>query len=188
VLAGVSAQAGAFTEEVVREMARHTETPIIFPLSNPTSKAEASPAEILRWTQGRALVGTGSPFPPVEVDGRTMRVSQVNNSFIFPGLALGILVSQARRVTDGMIMAAARSLAGLSPSREDKSAPLLPAIGESRRVAMVVSEAVARQAIAEGVAEIEEEAGLPERIREYVWNPVYVPYERIERGRSTDVP
>jgi malate dehydrogenase (oxaloacetate-decarboxylating) len=188
VLAGVSAQAGAFTEEVVREMARHTETPIIFPLSNPTSKAEASPAEILRWTQGRALVGTGSPFPPVEVDGRTMRVSQVNNSFIFPGLALGILVSQARRVTDGMIMAAARSLAGLSPSREDKSAPLLPAIGESRRVAIVVSEAVARQAIAEGVAEIEEEAGLPERIREYVWNPVYVPYERIERGRSTDVP
>jgi malate dehydrogenase (oxaloacetate-decarboxylating) len=188
VLAGVSAQAGAFTEEVVREMARHTETPIIFPLSNPTSKAEASPAEILRWTQGRALVGTGSPFPPVEVDGRTMRVSQVNNSFIFPGLALGILVSQARRVTDGMIMAAARSLAGLSPSREDKSAPLLPAIGESRKVAIVVSEAVARQAIAEGVAEIEEEAGLPERIREYVWNPVYVPYERIERGRSTDVP
>jgi len=188
VLAGVSAQAGAFTEEVVREMARHTERPIIFPLSNPTSKAEANPADILRWTEGRALVGSGSPFPPVEVDGRTMRVSQVNNSFIFPGLALGILVSQARRVTDGMIMAAARSLAGLSPSREDKSAPLLPAIGESRRVAMVVSEAVARQAIAEGVAEIEEEAGLPERIREYVWNPVYVPYERIERGRSTDVP
>ena len=188
VLAGVSAQVGAFTEEVVREMARHTERPIIFPLSNPTSKAEANPADILRWTEGRALVGSGSPFPPVEVDGRTMRVSQVNNSFIFPGLALGILVSQARRVTDGMIMAAARSLAGLSPSREDKSAPLLPAIGESRRVAMVVSEAVARQAIAEGVAEIEEEAGLPERIREYVWNPVYVPYERIERGRSTDVP
>jgi len=188
VLAGVSAQAGAFTEEVVREMARHTERPIIFPLSNPTSKAEANPADILRWTEGRALVGSGSPFPPVEVDGRTMRVSQVNNSFIFPGLALGILVSQARRVTDGMIMAAARSLAGLSPSREDKSAPLLPAIGESRRVAMVVSEAVERQAIAEGVAEIEEEAGLPERIREYVWNPVYVPYERIERGRSTDVP
>jgi malate dehydrogenase (oxaloacetate-decarboxylating) len=188
VLAGVSAQAGAFTEDVVREMARHTERPIIFPLSNPTSKAEASPADILRWTQGRALVGTGSPFPPVEVDGRNLRVSQVNNSFIFPGLALGILVSQARRVTDGMIMAAAKALAGLSPSREDQSAPLLPRIGESRKVAIVVSEAVARQAIAEGVAEIEEEAGLPERIREYVWNPVYVPYERIERGRSTDVP
>ena len=188
VLAGVSAQVGAFTEEVVREMARHTERPIIFPLSNPTSKAEANPADILRWTGGRALVGTGSPFPPVEVDGRTMRVSQVNNSFIFPGLALGILVSQARRVTDGMIMAAASSLAELSPSREDKSAPLLPGIGESRRVAMVVSEAVARQAISEGVAAIEGEAALPERIREYVWNPVYVPYERIERGRSTDVP
>jgi malate dehydrogenase (oxaloacetate-decarboxylating) len=188
VLAGVSAQTGAFTEEVVREMARHTIRPIIFPLSNPTSQAEATPEDILRWTEGRALVGTGSPFPPVEMAGRTMRVSQVNNSFIFPGLALGILVSQARRVTDGMIMAATKALAGLSPSREDKTAPLLPPIGESRKVAMVVSEAVARQAMAEGVAVIEVEAALRERIREYMWNPVYVPYERIERGRSTDLP
>jgi malate dehydrogenase (oxaloacetate-decarboxylating) len=188
VLAGVSAQTGAFTEEVVREMARHTVRPIIFPLSNPTSQAEATPEDILRWTEGRALVGTGSPFPPVEMAGRTMRVSQVNNSFIFPGLALGILVSQARRVTDGMIMAATKALAGLSPSREDKTAPLLPPIGESRKVAMVVSEAVARQAMAEGVAVIEVEAALRERIREYMWNPVYVPYERIERGRSTDLP
>jgi malate dehydrogenase (oxaloacetate-decarboxylating) len=187
VLAGVSAQTGAFTEEVVREIARHTERPIIFPLSNPTSQAEATPADILRWTEGRALVGTGSPFPPVEVDGRTMRVSQVNNSFIFPGLALGILVSQARRVTDGMIMAAARALAGMSPSREDDTAPLLPAIGDSRKVAKVVSEAVGRQAMAEGVAGIEGDAGLAARINEYMWNPVYVPYERIERGRSTDL-
>jgi malate dehydrogenase (oxaloacetate-decarboxylating) len=188
VLAGVSAQAGAFTEEVVREMARHTERPIIFPLSNPTSKAEASPADLLRWTDGRALVGTGSPFPPVEIGGKKVRVSQVNNSFIFPGLALGVLVSQARRVTDGMIMAASKALAGLSPSRMDKSAPLLPPIGESRRVAMVVSEAVARQAIAEGVAGIGSSVGMQDRIRQYAWKPVYVPYERIELSRSTDSP
>jgi len=187
VLAGVSAQAGAFTEEIVREMARHTERPIIFPLSNPTSKAEATPADILRWTEGQALVGTGSPFPPIEIDGRQTRVSQVNNSFIFPGLALGILVSQSHRVTDGMIMAATKALAGLSPSRTDSSAPLLPAVSESRSVAMVVSEAVARQAAAEHVAGTVEKSGWAERILRYVWNPVYVPYERIELSRSTDL-
>ena len=180
VLVGVSAQAGVFTEEVVREMARHTARPIVFPLSNPTSQAEATPADLLSWTEGRALVGTGSPFPPVEIEGRPVRISQVNNSFIFPGLALGILVAEARRVTDGMIMAAARALAGLSPSRKDKTAPLLPPIGDSRRVALVVSEAVARQAMSEGVATIADADSLPDRIRSYMWSPVYVPYERIE--------
>ena len=96
VLAGVSAQAGAFTEEIVREMARHIDRPVIFPLSNPTSKSEAVPADLLRWTDGRALVGTGSPFAPVEVNGKMIRIAQINNSYIFPGLALGILVSKAR--------------------------------------------------------------------------------------------
>src|SRR5579863_7349005 len=98
VLVGVSAQAGAFTEEIVSIMARNTPRPVIFPLSNPTSVSEAQPADLLRWTDGRALVGTGSPFPPVESEGRTVRISQINNSFIFPGLALGILVSRSRRV------------------------------------------------------------------------------------------
>jgi malate dehydrogenase (oxaloacetate-decarboxylating) len=186
-LAGVSAQAGAFTEEIVREMARHTERPIIFPLSNPTSQAEATPADLLRWTNGRALVGTGSPFAPVEIDGRLVRISQVNNSFIFPGLALGILVSEARRVTDGMIMAAAKAFAGLSPSKTDRSAPLLPPIRESRSVALVVSEAVARQAVTEGVAAIGDTDSLPDRIRAYVWNPVYVPYDHTHHdGRASD--
>ena len=181
VLVGVSAQAGVFTEEIVREMARHTERPIIFPLSNPTSQAEANPADLLHWTDGRALVGTGSPFPLVEIEGRPVRISQVNNSFIFPGLALGILVAEAQRVTDGMIMAAARALAGLSPSCADKMAPLLPPIGDSRRVALVVSEAVARQAMSEGVAANCDADSLPDRIRSYMWNAVYVPYERIGR-------
>ena len=186
VLAGVSAQPGAFTEEIVREMARHTERPVIFPLSNPTSLAEATPADLLRWTNGRALVGTGSPFGPVEVNGRVVRISQINNSFIFPGLALGILVSKATRVTDAMIMAAARTLAKLSPTREDKNAPLLPPIADSRKVSIVVAEAVARQAIAEGVAAIDDPATLAEQLRAYVWEPVYVPYKRIDRSRSTD--
>jgi malate dehydrogenase (oxaloacetate-decarboxylating) len=178
VLAGVSAQAGAFTEEIVREMAKHSERPVIFPLSNPTSKAEAAPADLLRWTDGRALVGTGSPFPPVEVEGRIQRIAQVNNSYIFPGLALGILVSKATRVTDRMIMAAARALASLSPARLDKSAPLLPPIGDARKVGLEVGEAVARQAIADGVSTLEA-ADIRQALLDYVWEPVYQPYERI---------
>ena len=179
VLAGVSAQPGAFTEEIVREMARHTPHPVIFPLSNPTSQSEAAPADLLRWTGGRALVGTGSPFAPVEVNGKSIRIAQVNNSYIFPGLALGILVSRAKRVTDGMIMAAAKALAALSPARNDKSAPLLPPIADSRNVSLLVAEAVGRQAIADGVAEAADEASLANELRAYVWEPVYVPYERI---------
>jgi len=180
VLAGVSAQAGAFTEEIVREMARHTPRPVIFPLSNPTSKSEATPADLLRWTEGRALVGTGSPFAPVEFGGKTFPIAQINNSYIFPGLALGILVSRARRVTDEMIMAAARALASLSPAKEDPKAPLLPPVGDSRKVALVVAEAVGGEAIRQGVAAGVEEATLPERLRAYVWEPVYRPYVHIE--------
>jgi malate dehydrogenase (oxaloacetate-decarboxylating) len=179
VLAGVSAQPGAFTEETVREMARHTPHPVIFPLSNPTSQSEAAPADLLRWTDGRALVGTGSPFAPVEVNGKSIRIAQVNNSYIFPGLALGILVSRARRVTDGMIMAAAKALAALSPARTDKSAPLLPPVAESRKTSLAVAEAVGMQAIADGVAEAVDEANLARELSAYVWEPEYVPYERI---------
>ena len=180
VLVGVSAQPGTFTEEIVREMARHAERPVIFPLSNPTSKAEATPADLLHWTEGRALVGTGSPFAPVMVNGKRVRIAQINNSYIFPGLALGTLVSKARRVTDGMIMAAAKTLASLSPALEDKNAPLLPPIGESRKVGLVVGEAVGRQAIADGVAGVEDAESLHAQLRAYVWEPVYQPYERIE--------
>ena len=179
VLVGVSAQAGSFSEEIVREMARHIERPVIFPLSNPTSKAEATAADLLRWTEGRALVGTGSPFAPVEVNGRMVRISQINNSYIFPGLALGILVSKARRVTDAMIMTAAKTLAMLSPSREDKNAPLLPPISDSRKVGLVVAEAVGKQAIVDGVAVITDEATLKEELLDYVWEPEYLTYERI---------
>jgi malate dehydrogenase (oxaloacetate-decarboxylating) len=182
VLAGVSAQPGAFTEEIVREMARHTAHPVIFPLSNPTSQAEATPADLLRWTEGRALVGTGSPFAPVEVNGKLVRISQVNNSYIFPGLALGILVSRATRVTDGMIMAATKALASLSPARADKNAPLLPPIADARKTSAAVAEGVFRQAIADGVAEPASEAEIAEKLSAYMWEPVYRLYERIEGG------
>ena len=179
VLVGVSAQTGAFTEEIVREMASHTERPVIFPLSNPTSKSEAVPADLLRWTDGRVLVGTGSPFQPVEMDGKLVRISQVNNSFIFPGLALGILVSRSTRVSDAMIMASAKALASLSPTIADPDAPLLPPIADCRKVSLVVAEAVAKQAMADGTAEPVEEVTLRERLRAYVWEPLYQPYERV---------
>jgi malate dehydrogenase (oxaloacetate-decarboxylating) len=179
VLAGVSAQPGVFTEEIVREMPRHTPRPVIFPLSNPTSQSEAAPADLLRWTDGRALVGTGSPFAPVEVNGKLVRIAQINNSYIFPGLALGILVSRARRVTDGMVMAAAKALAALSPGRKEIDAPLLPPIADSRKVSLVVAEAVGLQAMTDGVADGDEKASFAGRLCAYVWEPVYVPYERI---------
>jgi malate dehydrogenase (oxaloacetate-decarboxylating) len=183
VLAGVSAQAGAFTEEIVREMARHTPHPVIFPLSNPTSQAEATPVNLLRWTDGRALVGTGSPFAPVEVNGKLIRIAQVNNSYIFPGLALGTLVSRATRVTDGMIMAATKALASLSPACADKNAPLLPPLADARKTSAAVAEAVFLQAVAEGVAEPVDETAIAANLRAYMWEPVYCPYERIEDAK-----
>ena len=179
-LVGVSAQPGAFSEEVVRAMAGHTPRPIIFPLSNPTSQSEATPDDLLRWTEGRALVGTGSPFPPVEIGGKRVPIAQINNSYIFPGLALGILVSGATRVTDAMIMAAAKTLASLSPAAGDRSAPLLPPIADSRKVSMAVAQAVGAQAMAEGVAEPVGEEPFLEKLRAYVWEPVYRHYELIK--------
>jgi malate dehydrogenase (oxaloacetate-decarboxylating) len=179
VLVGVSAQADAFTEEIVHEMTHHSPRPVILPLSNPTSVAEATPEDLLCWTNGNALVGTGSPFAPVEINGCKIRISQINNSFIFPGLALGILVGRASRVTDGMMMAAAKALASASPTLEDPTAPLLPAIADSRRVAMVVAEAVGRQSISDGISELDPSA-LSDQLGAYVWEPVYHPYERIK--------
>ena len=181
VLVGTSAQPGAFTEEVVLEMARHAPHQVIFPLSNPTSRSEAAPADLLHWTDGRALVGTGSPYAPVEVNGKLIRIAQVNNSYIFPGLALGILVSRARRVTNSMIMAAAKALAALSPARADRSAPLLPPITDARKVSLVVAEAVGRQAMADEVADAE--PAFAEKLQAYVWEPVYLPYERVDIAR-----
>jgi malate dehydrogenase (oxaloacetate-decarboxylating) len=178
VLIGVSGQPGSFTEEVVREMAKHTERPVIFPLSNPTSRAEATPRDLLDWTDGRALVGTGSPFDPVEINGKLIHVAQTNNSYIFPGLALGILASRATRVSDAMIMASAKALAAMSPTKKDKNASLLPPMADSRNVALLVAEAVGKQAIAEGIAEVTE-AVFTNELHAYVWEPVYLPYERV---------
>ena len=138
VLIGVSGQPGAFTEEVVREMAKYSERPVIFPLSNPTSRSEATAQDLMDWTEGRALIGTGSPFDPVNVGGKKIPVTQTNNSYIFPGLALGILASKAKRVTDTMVKAAAEELVRHLPTQRDKQASLLPPLAEARHLGRLI--------------------------------------------------
>jgi malate dehydrogenase (oxaloacetate-decarboxylating) len=179
-LIGVSGQPGAFTEDVVRALAQSAEQPVIFPLSNPTSRAEATPEDLIRWTDGRAVIGTGSPFAPVNWQGRWVPIDQTNNSYIFPGIGLGILAVNARRATDSMFMAAAKALAALSPARQSHAGRLLPPVSQLREVSVAVAAAVARQAQAEGVAEFRDEESVPGRIRAQIWEPVYRPY-RLKR-------
>jgi len=178
VLIGVSGQAGAFTVEAIREMARHTERPVIFPLSNPTSRSEATPQDLLNWTNGRALIGTGSPFDAVDFQGKKIRTAQTNNSYIFPGLALGIISSQARRVTDTMIKAAAEELIRHLPTQKDKNASLLPPISEARTLGRAIGRAVGLQAIKDGQSKLRDEDELNRQLEANIWEPVYVPYER----------
>ena len=178
VLIGVSGQGGAFTEPIVRQMARHAARPVIFPLSNPTSRSEAAPQDLVDWTAGSAIVSTGSPFDPVMRNGQLVRFAQTNNSYIFPGLALGVVASQAGRVTDAMIMAAARALAHLAPTRRDPSASLLPPLYDARQLSRAIAFVVGRQAIQDGHALISDDAQLRDEIEANVWDPVYVPYER----------
>ncbi len=180
VLIGVSGQAGAFTADAVREMAKHTPRPIIFPLSNPTSRCEATPQQLLDWTEGRALIGTGSPFEPVNVEGKLVHIDQTNNSYIFPGLALGIISSRARHVSDTMIKAAARTLAELSPTKKDKTASLLPDLKTIRSVSKQIAWAVSNQAIQDGLAGISPRE-IDDALTANIWEPVYRPYELADK-------
>jgi len=176
ILIGTAAQPGAFNREVVTEMARHTKRPIIFPLSNPTSKSEAAPADLIEWTTGRAIIATGSPFPPVEYEGRVMRVGQCNNAYIFPGVGLGVIATGAWRVTDAMFVEAARALAELSPVHKDSTASLFPALEDVREVSRQVARAVGLQAARESVAEPISEDDLLPRIEAKMWTPRYLRY------------
>jgi malate dehydrogenase (oxaloacetate-decarboxylating) len=177
VLIGVSGQGGAFTQDAVREMAAHTPRPVIFPLSNPTSRSEATPQDLMDWTNGRALIGTGTAFPPVNVGGKAVHIAQTNNSYIFPGLALGIVASKAKRVTDTMVKAAAQELVRHLPTQKDASGSLLPPISEARRIGREIGLAVGKQALADGQAQVADEAALEREVAANIWEPVYEPYE-----------
>lgn len=173
ILIGLSTVGGAFTEAVVREMARKVERPIIFPLSNPTIKSEANAEDLIRWTDGRALVATGSPFAPVKYGGRTIPIAQCNNVYIFPAMGLGVVASAARRVTEPMMQAAARALAANSPALKDTSASLLPPLTDIRRVAAEIAVAVGIEAQKSRVAPKLTEEELRRGVQATQWTPVY---------------
>ena len=177
VLIGLSTVGGAFSEPIIREMARKVERPIIFPLSNPTSKSEANAEDLIRWTDGRALVASGSPFAPVSCGGRKIQIAQCNNVYIFPAMGLGVVASGARRVTESMMLAAARTLAGNSPALEDPSASLLPPLTELRRVAAEIAVAVGMEAQKDGVAPEISEEELRQRVLKTQWTPAYTESE-----------
>jgi malate dehydrogenase (oxaloacetate-decarboxylating) len=177
ILIGTSAQPGAFTEEIVREMAKHVERPVIFPLSNPTSKSEATPSDLLDWTEGRAVIATGSPFPDVVHEGRVIRIGQCNNSFIFPGVGLGVIASGASRVTDAMFVAAARVLSEFAPVLHDPEGPLYPPLEQVREISFKVALEVAREAQRAGLAEVDLDK-LEQTVCGKMWKPDYVPFGR----------
>jgi malate dehydrogenase (oxaloacetate-decarboxylating) len=181
LLIGTSGQAHAFSEQIVRAMAARVRQPIIFPLSNPTERSEATPDDLLAWTDGRAVIGTGSPFPPVTRDGKAFRVDQTNNAYVYPGIGLGIIAVESRSVSDSMFLAAARTVADLSPAKHDPRANLLPPLGELPYVSQQVAIAVAKQAVSEGLAGVAGEEDVTACIRSKTWQPAYAPYRRLRK-------
>lgn len=175
VLIGVSGTAGAFSEQAIRTMAKTTKRPIIFPLSNPTSHCEAVPSDLMEWTNGQALIATGTQFPPVLYENKTFQIGQCNNYYIFPAMGLAILASRAKRVTAGMFLAAAEGLSTLSPALLSDSAPLFPPADQVRQVAKKLAFLIGLQAMKEGVALKTDEAALHQAIEAAFWEPAYRP-------------
>lgn len=179
ILIGCSTAKGAFTEEIVKTMAANTPLPIIMPLSNPTAYSEANPEDLLKWTQGKALIATGSPFPEVNFHDHIVRFAQCNNAFAFPGIGLGTIAVQAKRLSDGMLWAAVQALGQCSPVLQDRTAPLLPKFSETRSISRQIALAVALQARREGLAQINEKIDLNMALNQVSWEPKYYPYKKI---------
>jgi malate dehydrogenase (oxaloacetate-decarboxylating) len=179
MLIGTSTHSGAFTEAIVKDMAAQTERPIIMPLSNPTSKCEALPADLIEWTEGRVLTATGSPFDPVTYQDRTYHIAQANNALVFPGLGLGVIVAKASRISDRMIAAAADAVASLSDATT-LGRPLLPPMTDLRAVSAAVGAAVAATAADEGLAQTELN-DLVQQVHDAMWRPEYPNIELIRK-------
>jgi malate dehydrogenase (oxaloacetate-decarboxylating) len=179
ILIGTSAQAGAFSEDIVREMAKHVPRPVIFPLSNPTSRSEATPSDLLKWTDGGALVATGSPFPQTSYAGRLIRTGQCNNAFIFPGVGLGVIASGASRVTDAMFVVGARVLSDFSPALHDPDAALYPTLENVREISRKVAVAVGVEAQRTGLARPTCTEELERNVTNKMWQPRYVPLRHV---------
>jgi malate dehydrogenase (oxaloacetate-decarboxylating) len=175
VVIGTSGEPDTFTEAIVREMARHVERPVIFPMSNPTNKTEGKPVDLVAWTNGRALVATGSPFDPVPYQGRMITISQANNSFIFPGVGLGVLVAEAKEVTDGIFAVAAQALADEVKATDLASGSLFPSTHDIRRISQRIAEAVVAEARNSGVGRQIPDAEIPKAVAAMIWDPAYLP-------------
>lgn len=178
ILIGCAARTGAFTKEIIQEMASHVERPIIFPLSNPTEYSEATPADICQWTQGQALIATGSPFEDIVFKDRVLRIAQCNNALIFPGIGLGILASKAKRLTDDMLWAACQALCENAPIFNNPDAALLPSLEKARDVAKQIAIALAMQAQQEGLAQYDFRESIETRINEISWTPHYCRFKK----------
>ena len=179
VLIGTSGQARGFAESVVRTMARNVQRPVIFPLSNPTERSEANPADLDAWTEGRAVIATGSPFPPIKRNGEEFRIDQNNNAYVYPGIGLGAIAVRARRISDAMFLAAAKAIAELSPAKRNPQANLLAPLVDIRKLSFHVALAIALQGQTEGFADACSEEGTSVAIRDKMWEPVYASYRRI---------
>ena len=179
ILIGVSGQAGLFTEDVVRAMRECHPRPIIFPLSNPSRQVEAAPAQVVEWTDGDAIIATGSPFAPVHWKGNEFPIAQCNNAYIFPGVGLGVVSARARRINEAMMMAASAALAEASPVLRGSGKALLPPLRDLAELSRDIAFAVAREAQKQGLAPEMSEARLRRRIEENFWQPQYREYRRV---------
>ena len=192
VLIGTSTKPGAFTKEVVQEMAKHVDRPIILPLSNPTKLHEAKPDDLVNWTDGKVLVATGSPFPPVKYRGKEIEVAECNNSVCFPGIGLGGVLSRTKLMTDKMLVSAVSALAKEAPAMQDPEKALVPDVEHARPVSVKIAMAVIRCAVEKGLAQtadipVDSDEELQQWVEAQMWDPVYRPYVKSDDAVDTSL-
>ena len=179
ILIGCSAVPGAFHEKAIKEMAKHCQRPIVLPLSNPTEQVEATPEDLIRWTNGKVLIATGSPFDPVEFADHQIEIAQCNNALVFPGIGLGLVTAKAAHLSDECLWVACKALSEFAPITKDPYGPLLPNLDHAREVSYHIAIAVIKQLIKEGVTQLTLDQNIPSLVKHQMWEPSYLPYRRI---------